>query len=464
MAGFRKAFVALALLAHPGPAHAGDPFLAEYTSDPTRIFWFVQITDTHIDNFLYVGEVEQLELALNEAVDVIQPFLVVNTGDLTDHTDGINYLGPPNLAEWILYRSITDDAGMGPDIYFDIPGNHDFYGDDGSFYLAHAVQGVAQGTTQPDMTLDLPFGTYHFVSGATPHNDSPPLPWPFDNKAFTDAELDEVEAHLMAHMDARLTFMFGHHDLEDCSRGGDFRQLMIDYGAAHYAHGHEHDLGMRENLGILRFRCSALGQKATENICIWAVDADTVSWGITDATNPWPAAVITAPADAMLGTDDSIPNPYAPPVPQACTDAPVRVMAWDASGVSEVLMSLDGGGLITLAENPSFPDQWLGWFDATGLEVGLHELEVQVHGDEWRRARVQIDVEDLPCDLEPPPADEEPEPAVEPAPEADDVEPVAEDAEDGYTDVVAETDGDAAEDVQGEGGRARGGCGCTIVD
>jgi len=439
-------------------ACAGNPEMAAYTDDPDEVFWFIQITDTHIDNFLYGAEVEQMELALGEVVDVVQPFFLVNTGDLTDHTDGVNYLGPPNVAEWTLYRGITDDAGMDTEFYFDLPGNHDLYGDDGTFYVTYSVQGEATGSTQPHWVLDLPWGSYHFVTGATPHNDSPPLPWPFDNLAFSAAELDEVEANLLAHTDARLTIAFGHHDFERCALGGDFRQHLLDYGAAHYGHGHEHDVGMREGAGILRFRCNTIGQGSGENICLWAVDSDAVSWGVTHASAPWPATVITAPVDARLGSDDAIENPYAPAVPNGCSAAPVRVLAFDGSGVDEVLFQVDGGSLETMTENTARPDQWMGTFDATGLGAGIHTLEVQVSGTEWRRTSAQILVEDAPCPFDAPPVEEDLEP--EPVPEEQD-EPEVEPPPDAGVDVAD----DPALDVEDEPGEPEqgGGCGCALV-
>ncbi len=447
------------LLGAPG-ARAGNPEMARYTDDPDEVFWFVQISDTHIDNFLYGAEVEQMELALGEVVDVVQPFLVINTGDATDHTDGINYFGPPNVAEWMLYRGITDDAGMGPDFYLDMPGNHDFYGDDGTFFATYSVQGEATGSTQPHLALELPWGKYHFVTGATPHNDSPPLPWPFDNKAFDTTELAEVEANLFAHTDARLTLAFGHHDFEGCALGGDFRQHLVDYGAAHYGHGHEHSVGVREGGGILRFRCNSLGQGSGENVCLWAVDADAVSWSVTHASAPWPAALITAPVDSRLGSDDSVHNPYAPAVPNGCTAAPVRVLAFDVAGVDEVLFQIDGGSLERMAENTSSPDQWLGTFDATGLTPGIHTLEAQVSGTEWRRFSAQILVEDAPCPFDPPAAEEE-EPETEPSPEQEE-EPAPEPGPDAEIDAVDDAAPDAEEEP-GDPDTQAGGCGCTLA-
>ena len=467
---------ALARFAAPGTAAAGDPSLARYSDDPSRTFWFLQISDLHIDTFLYGSEEDQLEWALGAGFDAIQPFFVVATGDLTDHTNGFNYLGAPNPEEWNLLNSILAGAGMGPDVYFDVPGNHDFYGDDGGFYLTYGVQALVQGTTQPEWTLDLPFGLYHFVSAATAHNDDPPLPWPFDNVAVSDAEAAEIEANLLGHTDARLTIMFGHHDFEAAAGGGALRSLMLDHGVAHYGHGHVHDMNWAEGSGILRFRCGSMGQQADVNVCVWAVDNDTVSWGVTDAGSPWPAAVIPAPAAARLGSSNDIVNPYAPSVPAACSAAPIRVLAFDGAGVSEVLANVDGGALSSLVENPATPNQWTGTFDATLLTPGVHALDVQVGGTEWRHFVSEFTVVDEPCVFDPLPETDDAEPAPdtsEPLPDeppdaTTDPAPDAETAEDAPADVPADMAADSPADVpadteeEDDGGEVTG-CGCSLA-
>ena len=62
----------------------GDPELAAYEADGSRTFWFIWITDTHIDFVLPLvgpeGEEDRLGWALGTAVDVVEPWFVVATG------------------------------------------------------------------------------------------------------------------------------------------------------------------------------------------------------------------------------------------------------------------------------------------------------------------------------------------------------------------------------------------------
>jgi hypothetical protein len=399
--------------------------------------------------------------------DTIQPFFVVNVGDVTDHTDGFNYLTPDNTAEWVLYRNIIDARGMDETNWFDIPGNHDFYGNHGEFYLANAIQGVAQGTTQPQWILDLPFGKYHFVAMATPCNDG--LPWFADNNTFTDDEVAEVEYNLLTNTDADLTIAFGHHDLEATGNAGAMRALMMDHGVAHYGHGHEHAVGVRLGDGILRSQCYTFGQGDSDNICLWAVDGNAVSQSVVDVASPWPAAIITAPVDARLSNGDDVTNPYAPAVPATCEAAPVRVMAFDVIDIDEIYFTVDSGGLHTLTENPAFPDQYLGSFDATEFSAGVHTLEVHVNGTAgWRQFDAQILIEDGECDLEPPVVVEpDPEPVaevVEPIPEGETPEDVADATTDSVDDVTADTaTDDDLDPVEHKDGKVTTNCGCSMV-
>jgi len=68
------------------------------------------------------GEEDRFRWILEEGVSTIDPWFVVNTGDVTDGTNGVFYTGHVE-GEWISYRAILDAAGMTPDAYFDVPGN-----------------------------------------------------------------------------------------------------------------------------------------------------------------------------------------------------------------------------------------------------------------------------------------------------------------------------------------------------
>ena len=407
----RAGLAAAVLLLAAGAAEASDAGLARYVSDGSSVFWFIQITDTHIDTVL-PGEDEKLYWAVSEGVEVVGPAFVVNTGDLTDGTDGIIYGTSPHEAEWLKYGQILEQAGMTADFYYDLPGNHDAYGDgELEAYRRWSVQGRAHDTTQPSWTLDLPFGLYHFFAVATPANDG--LQWPFDNNELTDSELAEAGAAFADHGAASLQLVFGHHDYRDTRRGDELSALLSQHGIGHYFHGHEHSLGERlDGDGVLRSRVDSLGQADHDNLVVWAVDADALSRGSTDARDPWPLVVITAPVDAHHDSDHALAAPLSPPVPGGCADAPLRALVFDVERPEEVRARVDGGAWTALQQRRDVPAQWRGAFDATGLGAGMHAIEVEARGSRARSAVSYVEVADGPCDLGD--ADEDPGPPNEP--------------------------------------------------
>ena len=482
--------VLLGLVTAPAPASAGDPNLADYVFDGSRIFWFEWTSDTHIDTLASASEEDRLGWATGEAVSVIRPFFIVVTGDLTDSTDGIIYGTGPHDSEWISYRGIVvDDHGMGAEFYFDVPGNHDAYGDGTlAFYRRYSVQGTADDQMQHQWRLDLPFGSYHFVSVATPANDG--LQWPFDNKEFTVEEMDQTQAFFDANRDVRLTMVFGHHDFVGVDRANVLQTQMIEAGAAHYFQGHEHDVGVRIGTGnILRFRVNSLGQAGSGHFGVVAVDADAVSYNLVSADDPWPLVVVTAPVDARLGPGNDTVNPFAPPVTTDCAEAPVRALVFDSSPVTAVRFNWDGGEWLAMAQWPGEEAQWRGRFDAGTLSTGLHTLTVEATGSATRSMTIQVDAIADTCNLgpeDPPPgadadadadADGDADAGADADADADaDAEAEAEasaDADaDGDADADADADahpdvtGDTASDAAGDGGEVSlggGGCGCRAA-
>ena len=455
----------LALLSAAAPAAASDPSLAEYTDDPTRVFWFIQTTDLHIDNAASGNEEANLGWVLGECVDIVHPFFVVATGDLVDHSDGLCYWCGVQPGEWDLYREIVDGAGMTPDFYFDPPGNHDTYADpDAASYLARSVQGAAQGTTQPQWRLDLPFGSYHFFSVATICNDW--AGWPSDNNLVTDEEIDEIRANLEANSEARLSIGFGHHDYFQylaASNAAEVDELLAGHGVPLYISGHEHDYGARlSDDGVVRVRANTLGKADADHVCLWAVDSDTFAHACVSALDPWPLAVITAPVDAMLGPDDDVPDPWAPPVPLTMAEAPLRVLAFDTQPITALTWSWDTGAEGSFEASSDISGQWLATFDATGFPEGPHDLSVEIVGSSTRTLEAQVYFGERPVIEEEPEAtaEEGHEPAAEEdaGPEAADDAETAPDVPGDGADAADGREDDGEEEDGGDGG-----CACRTV-
>jgi hypothetical protein len=213
-----------------------------------------------------------------DARGVINPLFIVSTGDLTDSTNGGTIPNGPYEVEWVEYKSILDAAGIsqGSDFYYDIPGNHDAYGDIGYgdppgilmyYYKKYSVQGnftdPASASTQHAWEKVFDFGSYLFIGVDTAGNDGAPFSiWPpfFGDHAGLDGvkvddeftgELGFIQDELEAHPDAELTIVFGHHPFEagyystidtGLTYGlNSFLGLIEDFSVSAYGFGHTHN-------------------------------------------------------------------------------------------------------------------------------------------------------------------------------------------------------------------------------
>ena len=267
----------------PSLSFAGQK--AYYHPNANRLFWFMILSDTHIGANSTCSQ--NLTWAVTQARQVIAPQFIVNTGDLTDSSNGGLIPNGPYQAEWDTYRQILDNAGLDASSYYDIPGNHDAYSDATfAYYLANSMQGRATGTTQPSWVKQFPYGRYHFLGVCTPGNDGAPFSiLPSDNygdhAGLDTNELGFIQEELAKYPDAKLTLAFGHHPFEaDYHSSTDtgltyglpaFLNLINDYLVSLYGFGHTHNY--RENFydtnltkGVYYMNVASLGKSVKTNM------------------------------------------------------------------------------------------------------------------------------------------------------------------------------------------------------
>ncbi len=469
-----------------------DPFRATYRRGGDQVFWFAQITDSHIDT---TEEPRQrLWWACTVFRDTIEPLVLFNTGDLTDGTNGgLIPWAAPSDEEWSEYQHTVDEAGMTIEIYIDAAGNHDHYNDEGNtYYLEHSVMGRALDACQYSLRIDMPYGPYHFFIADTTANDG--RGWPFDFTEMSPFELAELGNALDDNEDANLTFALGHHSWRSVLPG--FGQdEYVDYlrdSEALYIHGHWHDTDAYVEEDILTFQLNSAGKSGSgAQVAVYAVDNDTVSVGHALFDDPWPLIVITAPAASEYF--DGTGNPYAYPVESECSDNPIRALAFDQAPIEEVRFRIDAEPWVSMTPHARTPHLYEGAFDGATVEEGEHLLEVEVVGSTTRVRRSPFWVVEGACTLEDEgePADGDADSDVDGDGDIDgDVDgDIDADADaDADIDGDADADGDADEsddadwtpdpdaaptdgdiehsDADGEGGtfdRAGGGCGCATA-
>ena len=397
----------LILLFSVTPIWAGDPYSAQYRTDTDRLFWFIQITDIHIGES-GSADTDNLAWIVNEATNIIQPEFIVATGDLTDSTNGGTVPTGPHFAEWNTYKSILTDAGMLPDFYYDIPGNHDHYSDPNfDYYLGSSVQGLATGNTQVSWRKDFDFGSYHFLGINTAGNNGAPFSVfaPYgDHAGLDDAELGFIETEFQNHQDADLTLVFGHHPFPQRPTGKDtdtyisygaaeMLELMKTWGVSLYAYGHTHQyrqgvLPVPDSDGVFDLNADPLGEDPTGSVYAYqliAVDCN----GIAAARQPvgtWPAVLITAPVAVKLGSD---PNPYAYSV-NDLNPKPVRALVFDSGPVSAVQFRVDDGAWQPMAHVNG--PLWTGSWNEPDVLEEEHTLEVRAIGSATRSHVITVGV------------------------------------------------------------------------
>jgi predicted phosphodiesterase len=377
----------------------GHPDRANYCKDNTNIFWFVLISDTHIGNPLTQEDSEHLNRFL-ASINIISPKFIMNTGDLTDHLRCISFTGGRSCdhpGEWEEYRQIVDNSGMDIDIYSDAPGNHDQYWEDVplTLYLVYSVQGEAINQTQRSWVYAPSFGKYHFINVATPHPDYTNAI--NDGLANSPGELNEaernfVETELIKHNDSNLTFVFGHHPIDNLAVGrADFTYLLANYGVSLYGYGHTHNHNVYIKNHVFDINVASLWENS--QYVIVAVDCDGVS--VTpEIIDQWPVVLITAPIDKNLGGT----NPHAYKVPSR-TENPIRALVFDNNPVSQVDYRIDGSGewypmskVPLIGGSNSYLWETKQW-DTTSLAPGNHTLEVRATGSNTRSDIITFEIE-----------------------------------------------------------------------
>jgi hypothetical protein len=361
--------MAIAALALP-VAGAADPGAARYLDDSDEIFWFLQISDTHVGADLGYGtqDTDSIGWVLEASDSVIVPEFIVCTGDLVDATDGWLVPSGQYQSEWDEYNGVL--AGRAVTFFHDLPGNHDTYFDEGAtHYLGNSLIGTAYGVWHEPWSHSFPWGgEYLFVGLNTADTTGA---WAgFDQPGLVEDELGFLEESLDAWSDARLAFVFSHHPLEDLEEGADEVQASLaEGGISAWGAGHVHAYSAEQRDGTLHLVLDSAGKGDERNLGLYAVDHDGVA--LRAATiGSWPLTLITAPTDAALGGE----NPHATTVSVNHDANPVRALVFDENPPLQVYFRVDGGESVAMEELE--PSIWQGVWDATGLSEGRHELAV----------------------------------------------------------------------------------------
>uniref|UniRef100_A0A2P2J708 Uncharacterized protein n=1 Tax=Rhizophora mucronata TaxID=61149 RepID=A0A2P2J708_RHIMU len=119
---------------------------------PESVIWLVQLSDLHF-SVHHPDRAFHFNSTIPAALSLINPSLVLITGDLTDGKSKDLLIMKQNEDEWLEYQNVMEDvikrSGLNKNIFYDLRGNHDTFGvplAGGSFdfYSKYSINGQLQ--------------------------------------------------------------------------------------------------------------------------------------------------------------------------------------------------------------------------------------------------------------------------------------------------------------------------------
>ncbi|XP_066198327.1 transmembrane protein 62 isoform X2 [Saccopteryx leptura] len=384
VAGLAAAALAAVLLEHYGLAGQTSPlpqprvprrWHATPGPGPGNVFWGLQISDIHLSRFHDPGRAVDLEKFCSETIDIVQPALVLATGDLTDAKTKDLLGSRQQEVEWQTYYGILKKTKvMEKTKWLDVKGNHDAFNipslesvenyyrkysavrRDGSFHYVHST----------------PFGNYSFIS-----LDATPNPGPKRNYNFfgilDEKQMEELLLLAKESSQSNHSIWFGHYTTSTIlSPSPGIRSIMSS--ATAYLCGHLHTLGglmpvlhTRHFQGTLELEVG--DWKSNRRYRIFAFDDDLFSFADL-IFGEWPVILITNPKSLLYSC------PKHEPLERLLHSTHIRVLAFSLSSITLVTVKIDGvhlGQAIHLS-GPVFTLKW----NPRNYSNGTHNIEVIV--------------------------------------------------------------------------------------
>ncbi|KAK7474693.1 hypothetical protein BaRGS_00034058 [Batillaria attramentaria] len=342
---------------------------------PDGIFWMVQVTDIHISKFRDLKRGPDLVRFCKDYLPIIQPQLVLVTGDLTDAKDAGNIKSKQYEEEWHGYQqAIKQCQTFSNATFLDTRGNHDAFDvpeldGDGNFFRKYSVMGK-QHALSYHYKHETDFGRYSFIVV-----DACPIPGvrrPFNFFGILDSERVQQLANLdVESRGSNLTIWMGHYPTSLIVQDPPgVRNTMRN--AVAYLCGHLHTLGglvpqmySRQKTGTLELE---LGDwKENRIFRVLAVDHDLLSF-VDGELGEWPLILVTNPKHSLFLASRHEPTEtiqYSSHISQRPVVG-VEIFI-DSAHVGQARQSK--GPLYTLPWKPEL------------YSLGLHTIRVQVKDD-----------------------------------------------------------------------------------
>ncbi|KRT85365.1 hypothetical protein AMK59_726 [Oryctes borbonicus] len=361
---------------------------------PDHLIWFLQISDIHISIFRDPSRITEFKEFCDQTVDVIQPSLVLASGDLTDAKTSDNIGSKQVLEEWVHYRNILHECNIEEKtLWLDIRGNHDNFNvinidSKENFFPNYSIQGKTHPRSYM-YQIKRSDTTYSFIGIDACLEPGPRRPFNFVG-LIDKAEIDEINkiTDVVRTSGSNYTVWFGHFPTSCivATEGKGVKSIIgqLDQSLV-YVCGHLHTLGgIVPNMYTLQksgFLELELGDwKDNRKYRLMAIDHGLLSF--VDVTHrDWPVILVTNPKHSLF----HIPGKENFDVVKNSTH--VRLLVFSLSQLDKVEIAIDNKKWKKChhIEGPLYVAEW----NPKMFSVGLHYIHVFVKDADGRQKFVK---------------------------------------------------------------------------
>ncbi|KAL7637800.1 UNVERIFIED_CONTAM: hypothetical protein RMT77_011412 [Armadillidium vulgare] len=357
-------------------------------NSPDHLIWFMQVSDLHLSIFHDKSRLLMLEKFANETVSVVEPSVVLASGDLTD-AKTIDMLGSKQyIEEWKFYKGVLDKSHVREKtVWLDIRGNHDNFDvpsltSKNNFYQVYSSQGPKHLRSYM-YTLKKGTDSVSFIAVDACLLPGPRRPFNFIG-VLTSKEMEALVEFEKESKKSNYTIWFGHYPTS-CIISPDpgIRKLM-GQGLA-YLCGHLHTLGglvknlyTRQHTGSLELE---LGDWKDERLFrVAAIDNGLFSF-VDIPMDEWPIILVTNPKDMLFSMAKK------EPLYLLNESTHIRVLVWSLSKISQVKVRFDEKGkwqTLIPVQGPLYVAPWT----PSKYEKGIHMIEVVAEDISGKKRKV----------------------------------------------------------------------------